>query len=156
LCRSCRRIRPMPQVDYLFDELAPQYRRVELAMAVDGEVMTEANAVQMASALAEFVHLPWAGLTWLGAGHTLASEVAPVGFDSFLLAGELASESAQFKLPKRDGDRPTLLWTTPITEAERQFAQADEHGGQQLRERLTADGNNHIFRPRQQVVDSPE
>ena len=26
----------------------------------------------------------------------------------------------------------------------------------ELRERLTADGNNHIFRPRQQVVDSPE
>ena len=43
-----------------------------------------------------------------------------------------------------------------ITETERQFAQADEHGGQKLRELLTADGNNHIFRPRQQVVSSEE
>lgn len=82
--------------------------------------------------------------------------MAPVGFESFLLANELATEQAQFSLPKRDGDRPTLLWTTPITEAERQFAQADEHGGQKLRELLTADGNNHIFRPRQQVVSSEE
>ena len=146
----------MPQVDFLFDELAPQYRRIELGMAVDGEVMTESNAVQMASALAEFVHLPWARLTWLGEGHTLASEVAPVGFESFLLANELASEQAQFALPKREGDRPTLLWTTPITEAERQFAQADEHGGQKLRERLTAEGSNHIFRPRHQVVNPEE
>ena len=123
-------------------------------MAVDGEVMTEGNAVQMASALAEFAHLPWARLTWLGEGHTLASEVAPVGFESFLLANALADDSAQFNLPKRDGDRPNLLWATPITEAERQFAQADELGGQQLAELLMAAGNNHIFRPRQQVVES--
>jgi len=149
-------IRPMPQVDYLFDELAPQYRRIELGMAVDGEIMTEGNAVQMASALAEFVHLPWARLTWLGEGHTLASEVAPVGFESFLLANELATEQAQFKLPKRDGDRPALLWTTPVTEVERLFAQADEHGGQKLRELLTAEGNDHVFRPRQQVINPEE
>lgn len=148
-------IRPMPQVDYLFDELAPQYRRVELAMAVDGEVMNEANAVQMASALAEFAHLPWARLTWIGEGHTLASEVAPVGFESFLLANGLAPEVAQFRLPKRDGDRPNLLWATPITEAERQFAQSAERGGQQLLQRLQAEGNDHIFRPRQEVVDPP-
>lgn len=147
-------IRPMPQVDYLFDELAPQYRRAELAMAVDGEAMTESNAVQMASALAEFAHLPWARLTWLGEGHTLASEVAPVGFESFLLAGALADESAQLALPKRDGERPVLLWSTPITEAERAFAQAHETGGQQLAERLLAVGNTHVFRPRQQVIDS--
>ena len=147
-------IRPMPQVDYLFDELAPQYRRIELAMAVDGEVMTEGNAVQMASALAEFAHLPWARLTWLGEGHTLASEVAPVGVDSFLLTNALADEAAQVTLSRRDGDRPNLLWATPITEAERQFAQANELGGQQLTELLMAAGNNHIFRPRQQVVDS--
>jgi len=142
-------------VDHLFDELAPQYRRVELAMAVDGEVMTEANAVQMASALAEFAHLPWARLTWIGEGHTLASEVAPVGFESFLLANDLAPEAAQFRLPKRDGDRVNLLWSTPITEAERQFAQADDRGGQQLLQRLLADGNNHVFRPRQEVVETP-
>lgn len=149
-------IRPMPQVDYLFEELAPQYRRVELALAVDGEVMTEANAVQMASALAEFAHLPWARLTWIGEGHTLASEVAPVGFESFLLANALAPEAASLRLPKRDGDRPELLWATPITEAERHFAQSDEQGGQQLLQRLLAEGNSHIFRPRQEVVAPPQ
>ena len=60
----------------------------------------------------------------------------------------------RFTLSRRDGDRPNLLWATPITEAERQFAQANELGGQQLTELLMAAGNNHIFRPRQQVVDS--
>jgi hypothetical protein len=82
--------------------------------------------------------------------------VAPVGFESFLLANGLAPEVAQFRLPKRDGDRPNLLWATPITEAERQFAQADDRGGQQLLQRLQAEGNDHIFRPRQEVVDPPQ
>ena len=122
--------------------------------AGDGEVRTGANAVQMASALAEFAHLPWARLTWIGEGHTLASEVAPVGFESFLLANGLAGENAQLRLPKRDGDRPNLLWATPITEAERLFAQADDRGGQQLLQRLLAQGSDHVFRPRQEVVES--
>ncbi len=77
-----------------------------------------------------------------------------MGFESYLLANELAPESAQFVLPRRDGDRPTLLWATPVTEAERQFAQAEPQGGQQLRERLSAGGNTHIFRPREQVVEA--
>ncbi|WP_345831197.1 suppressor of fused domain protein [Erwinia sp. HDF1-3R] len=146
-------IRPMPWVDYLYQELAPQYRRAELAMAIDAEVMTEENAVQMASALAGFAHFPWARLSWLGEGHTLESAVAPVGFEGFLLSGELGREEGQFALPKREGDKVNLFWATPVTTTEREFAQADENGGYQLVERLMQSGAGHIFRPRQQIVD---
>lgn len=147
-------IRPMPWVDFLFEDLAGQHRRVELAMAIDAEVMTEENAVQMASALASFAHFPWARLSWLGEGHTLESSVAPVGFEGFLISGELSGEAGQFKLPKSDGEKVNLLWTTPVTTAERELAEAEESGGNQLVERLRQEGCNHVFRPRPQVVDS--
>lgn len=147
-------IRPMPCVDFLFEELASQHRRIELAMAIDAEVMTEENAVQMASALASFAHFPWARLSWLGEGHTLESAVAPVGFAGFLLSAELCGEEGQFNLPKRDGEKVNLLWASPVTLAERELAEAGENGGNQLIERLRESGANHIFRPRHQVVDS--
>ena len=147
-------IRPMPWVDFLYEDLSPQYRRTELAMAIDAEVMTEENAVQMASALAAFAHLPWARLSWIGEGHTLESSVAPVGFEGFILSGALAREAGQFPLPKRDGEKVNLLWASPLTTAEREFAQADDNGGYQLVARLLQYGSGHIFRPRQQVVES--
>ncbi|WP_158783245.1 suppressor of fused domain protein [Pantoea sp. BAV 3049] len=147
-------IRPMPGVDFLYEDLAPQYRRTELAMAIDAEVMTEENAVQMASALASFAHFPWARLSWLGEGHTLESAVAPVGFEGFLLSGELAEQGGQFTLPKREGEKVNLLWATPVTTAEREFAENDDNGGNLLVSRLREAGGNHIFRPRQQVVES--
>lgn len=146
-------IRPMPWVDYLYDDLAAQYRRVELAMAIDAEVMTEENAVQMASALASFAHFPWARISWLGEGHTLQSSVAPVGFEGFILSHALAREESRFALPKREGDKVNLLWASPVTTAEREFAEADDKGGLELIDRLLDYGAGHIFRPRQQIVE---
>lgn len=146
-------IRPMPWVDFLYQDLAPEYRRTELALATDAEVMTEENAVQMASALAGFAHMPWSRISWLGEGHTLASSVAPVGFEGFILSSALACESGQFPLPKREGEKVNLLWAAPVTPLEREFAQADEHGGLDLVARLLQSGGGHIFRARQQVVD---
>jgi len=146
-------IRPMPWVDFLYDDLAPQYRRTELAMAVDAEVMTEENAVQMASALAGFAHLPWSRLSWLGEGHTLTSTMAPVGFEGFILSGALGKEEGQFPLPRYDGEKVNLLWAAPVTQPEREFAQAEENGGYQLVARLLQYGAGHVFRARQQVVE---
>lgn len=147
--------RAMPWVDHLYADLAPQHRRIELGMAIDAQVMSEENAVQMASALASFAHFPWAQLNWLGEGHLLSSDMAPVGFDAFLISGELASSSGQFLLPKRDGERPRLLWTTPVTPAEREFAAASSSGGTELVALLREQACDHIFRPRQQVVAEP-
>ncbi|MFD1802914.1 suppressor of fused domain protein [Mixta tenebrionis] len=149
-------IRPMPWVDFLYEDLAPQYRRTELAMAIDAEVMTEDNAIRMASALANYAHYPWSSLNWLGEGHILSSSVAPVGFEGFLLSATLGGESGQFTLPKREGERVNLLWATPVTAAEQAFAQQDDAGGMQLVTRLLQYGASHIFRPRQQVVEQQE
>ncbi|RWR02129.1 hypothetical protein ED28_10895 [[Pantoea] beijingensis] len=146
-------IRPMPRVDFLYEDLAPQYRRTELAIAIDAEVMTEDNAVQMASALASFAHFPWAQISWIGEGHTLESPVAPVGFDGFLLSAELAGDAGQFPLPQREREKVNLLWATPVTTAEREFARMDEKGGYHLVARLLQQGADHVFRPRQQVVE---
>ena len=149
-------IRPMPWVDFIYKDLAPQYRRTELAMAIDAEVMTEDNAVQMASALAGFAHLPWDRISWLGEGHTLTSSVVPAGFESFILSGALAGDAGQFVLPKSEGDSVNLLWALPITQQEREFAHAEENGGYQLVARLLQYGMGHIFRPRQQVIEKAE
>ncbi len=75
-------IRPMPWVEILFNDEASRYRRMEMAIAIDSQYMTEDNAVQMASALAGFAHAPWARLTWIGEGHTLESDVAPLGYEA--------------------------------------------------------------------------
>ena len=53
----------MPWVEILFNDEASRYRRMEMAIAIDSQYMTEDNAVQMASALAGFAHAPWARLT---------------------------------------------------------------------------------------------
>lgn len=147
-------IRPMPWIDFLYQDRASQHRRTELAMAIDADVMTEENAVQMASALASFAPFPWQQLSWLGEGHTLTSTVAPVGFEGFILSAGLAGEENAFSLPEREGDRVNLLWATPVTTAEREFVQATEDGGLQLIARLLAHEAQHIFRPRQQVVET--
>ncbi|MBV4367690.1 suppressor of fused domain protein [Erwinia sp. BNK-24-b] len=142
-------IRPMPWVDFLYED-ATHHRRTELAMAIDAEVMSEENAVQMASALANFAHFPWARLSWLGEGHTLSSAVAPVGFEGFLLSAELGE---RFTLPQREGEKVSLLWATPVTAAEQEFAEKEARGGFELVERLTESGHDHIFRPRPQLVE---
>ncbi|MDN4626510.1 suppressor of fused domain protein [Erwinia sp. DT-104] len=146
-------IRPMPWIDFLYkDKDAADHRRIELAMAIDGEVMSEENAVQMASALASFAHFPWARLSWLGEGHTLSSAVAPIGFEGFLLSASLGDS---FTLPPREGEKVTLLWATPVTAAEQEFVEQEPQGGLQLVERLTEAGCNPVFRARPELVDPP-
>lgn len=143
-------IRPMPWIDFLYKKEAADRRRVELAMAIDAEVVSEESAVQMASALASFAHFPWARLSWLGEGHTLSSAVAPVGFEGFLLSAGLGDS---FTLPKREGEKVTLLWTTPVTAAEQEFVEKEPDGGQILVGRLLDSGNGHIFRARPELVE---
>ena len=94
-------------------------------MAIDAEVMTEDNAIQMASALANYAHYPGAASTGWGRAYA-PSSVAPVGFEGFLLSAELGGETGQLPLPRREGERVNLLWTTPVTAAEQAFAMAEE------------------------------
>ncbi len=146
-------IRPMPWVDFLYGAQAGQYRRAELAMAIDADAMAEGQAVHMASALAQLAPLPWRQLSWLGEGHSLTSAVAPVGFDGFILSAMLAEKTPGFTLPPREGDQVNLLWATPVMTAERQFALAEEQGGNQLVTRLLHNGVSAVFRPRHSVFE---
>lgn len=153
-CTLGMSIRPMPWTAFLYEDLAPQHRRIELAMAIAADVMTEENAVQMAGALAAFAPLPWSQLSWLGEGHTLTSALAPVGFEGFILSGASGLGPDDFALPHVEGDPVNLLWAMPVTQLEREFAQSQENGGYELIARLQQCGASHIFRARQQAVES--
>jgi hypothetical protein len=144
-------IRPMPWVEILFNDDASQYRRMEMGIAIDGQYMDEANAVLMASALAGFAHVPWAQLTWIGEGHSLASEVAPPGYEGYLMSSSFYPYSEHLVLPKQYGDPVNIYWATPVFESERELAQSTSQGGSDLVNKLREQGIDHIFRPRQPV-----
>ncbi|MEG9604928.1 suppressor of fused domain protein [Serratia nematodiphila] len=144
-------IRPMPWVEILFNDEASRYRRMEMAIAIDSQYMTEDNAVQMASALAGFAHAPWARLTWIGEGHTLESDVAPLGYEGYILSSSFYPHHAHLALPQQYGDPVNLFWASPVFTAERQLAHATPNGGHDLVHRLREQGVDHIFRPRQPV-----
>lgn len=144
-------IRPMPWVDALFSDDAAGYRRMEMGIAIDGQYMTEQDAVQMASALAGFAHAPWGKITWFGEGHTLVSEVVPVGYAGYLLSSSLYPGSEDLVLPKQYGDPVNIFWASPIFEDERVLAQTSPDGGSSLINRMREQGLDLIFRPRQPI-----
>ncbi|WP_161805808.1 suppressor of fused domain protein, partial [Serratia rubidaea] len=112
----------------------------------------EENAVQMASALAGVAHVPWAQITWFGEGHTLASEVAPQGYEGYLLSSSFYPHQQYLTLPPQQGDPVNLLWASPVFAGERELAQATPNGGHELVSRLREQGVDHIFRPRQPLA----
>jgi hypothetical protein len=122
---------------------------MEMGIAIDGQYMTEENAVQMASALAGFAHAPWAKITWFGEGHTLESEVAPQGYEGYVLSSSFYPYSEHLNLPKQYGDPVNVFWASPVFEAERLLAHATPNGGHDLVSKLREQGVDHIFRPRQ-------
>ncbi|WON78030.1 suppressor of fused domain protein [Serratia sp. UGAL515B_01] len=142
-------IRPMPWVEGLFNDEAPSYRRMEMGIAIDGQYMTEDDAVQMASALAGFAHAPWAQITWFGECHILVSEVVPAGYTGYVLSSSFYPDSESLVLSKQYGDPVNIFWAHPIFETERELAQIAPEGGHELVKRMREQGVNHIFRPRQ-------
>lgn len=143
-------IRPMPWVEILFNDEASRYRRMEMAIAIDSQYMTEDNAVQMASALAGFAHAPWARLTgsakgirWSRTWRRWATRV--------IFYRRPSTRIALTALPQQYGDPVNLFWASPVFTAERQLAHATPNGGHDLVNRLREQGVDHIFRPRQPV-----
>ena len=90
---------------------------MEMGIAIDGQYMTEENAVQMASALAGFAHVPWAKITWFGEGHTLESEVAPLGYEGYVLSSAFYPYNDHLRLPEQYGDPVNIFWASPVFEA---------------------------------------
>ncbi|AHG21718.1 Suppressor of fused protein (SUFU) [Chania multitudinisentens RB-25] len=145
-------IRPMPWVEILFNDDAAQYRRMEMGIAIDGQYMSEESAIQMASALAGFVHVPWARITWFGEGHSLESEAVPQGYAGYVLSSSFYPEQGRLNLPQQYGDPVNLFWASPVFGAERERAQAAPHGGHDLVNKLREQGVDHVFRPRQPLA----
>lgn len=145
-------IRPMPQIELIFNDEAENHRRIELAFAVGKEYVDEANAVQMASAMSSYAQLPWTTLSWLGEGHTLLSPVAPLGYEGHVISSGLGDSLGKFELPRCYGDPVNLLWITPIVATEVEFAQSRPNGGNELISLLREAGIGPVFAPRATVV----
>jgi len=145
-------IRPMPQIELLFNDDAENHRRIELAFAVGKEYVDEANAVQMASALSEYAQLPWNTLSWLGEGHTLLSPVAPLGYEGHIISAALGASRGAWALPRCYGDPVNLLWASPIFASELAYAQSRPNGGYELVAMLLENGVRGEFAPRSSVV----
>ena len=145
-------IRPQPWVEILFNDDATQYRRLEMAIAIDSQYINEDNAINMASALAGFAHVPWSKITWLGEGHTLESAVAPQGYEGYILSSALYADADNLTLPYQQGDPVNMYWVSPVFTREREFAHSVPNGGYDLLKKLKQQGVNHIFSPRQPVI----
>jgi hypothetical protein len=145
-------IRPMPQIDIIFNDEAREHRRIELAFAVGKEYVTEENAVQMASALSGYAQLPWTTLSWLGEGHTLISPMAPLGYEGHVVSSALCSPSSKMTLPDSYGDPVNQFWISPIFTGEREFALSRPNGGYDLVAAMIEHGARHVFAPRSPVM----
>jgi len=121
-------IRPMPKVEMTFEDPAP-HRRMELGVAIDRRLATEATVENLAGYMSAQSNLPWQAYTWLGHGHTVQCEPCPVGDNSaaMLLAKDPAG-APKIEVPAYRGDPVNLLWMTPITAGESDLAQRQNSG----------------------------
>ena len=143
-------VRPQPEVGV--DE-PEKVRRIELACAID-KALGEDAIMQMARYISAQSLLLWENLTWLGDGHTIPCDSAPVGpsgsrFDAVLLTSSL-DKAPRPAIAEYEGDPLNLLWLLPITEAEWQLAVDD--GSRVLLARLVKAGYSWIHRDRRPVV----
>ncbi len=140
-------IRPMPWVEYLYNEQAPGFRRMELGLAVSKKDHTNEEIMNMAQALSGMADSPWRNLSWLGEGHTISSSGLPEGYDSFILSSALYN-GPEIALPGMEGDRVNLYWAVPITPEERESAHSKANGGYDLLEKMIGEGITHIVKKR--------
>ncbi|WP_167020930.1 suppressor of fused domain protein [Chitinophaga sp. Cy-1792] len=136
-------IRPMPWVEFLYNDNAAAYRRAELAIALDKQYFNEEQIMQIGQQLAGLADRPWKIVTWLGEGHTVSSSVLPAPYESLILSSALYN-GPQLDMPEMYGDKVNLYWAVPVTFEEREYAQSIPNGGYQLLEEMINAGLNHI------------
>jgi hypothetical protein len=140
-------LRPQPRVE-MAGEAAAAYRRIELGIGFDDELAPRFELV--ARYLSAQSRLPWARITWLGAGHTIPCDAFPgTDFTAVLLKADLPG-LPRIKLPPFRGHDVTLLWAIPITGRERDFA--IENGSDDLVARLAQSSVGWSTRCRRSVV----
>jgi hypothetical protein len=136
-------IQPQPAVEMRYEDPLP-YRRIELGIGLDDALSDEAIK-KVASYMSGQTGLPWSRFTFLGHGHSIPSDVAAElsgGQLPFVLLVQRTLGAPDVTLPKFRGDPINLLWMIPISEQERQFAQAN--GSAELIKRLERAGVNWI------------
>ncbi|WP_367874602.1 suppressor of fused domain protein [Luteolibacter sp. Populi] len=117
-------LRPQPQIE-MYCETPSEFRRFEFAACFAPGTNPE-TIPRMAAYLSGQSSLPWQRFTFLGNGHTIpcdafAGDSDLCRFTSVLLVDQPES-APQFSFPTPGGDRISLLWVVPITEAEREIA----------------------------------
>lgn len=144
-------IRPMPWVEILYNDRAPGFRRMELAMAVSKKDFTDAEIMNMAGIMSGMADRPWKQVTWLGEGHTVSSSELPAPYESLILSAALYNGPA-INIPEVYNDRVNLYWLSPVTQLERAFAHHKPNAGYDLLEKMINHGINHIVKKREEVV----
>ncbi|SEW55926.1 suppressor of fused domain protein [Chitinophaga arvensicola] len=142
-------IRPMPWVELLYNDRAPGFRRMELAMAVSKTDFTDKEIMAMAGLISGIADRPWKQVTWLGEGHTISAEL-PAPFESVIVSSALYNGAA-VPIPTVYSDKVNLYWLSPITKLEREYAHSRPNAGYDLLERMIHHQLNHIVTQRQEL-----
>jgi hypothetical protein len=144
-------IRPMPWVSYLYNDNAPAYRRMEIAIAVSKDDYTDEEITKMAEGISVMADIPWRHISWLGEGHTIGSAKLPAPFESIVLSAALYNGEG-IALPEMYGDKVNLFWASPVTLPEREYAHRKANGGYELLEKMIEEDITHIVRKRESIV----
>lgn len=142
--------RPMPWVDFIYQDAASAYRRMEIGIAVH-QSLGDTTAMELAQGIAGLAGMPWKKITWLGEGHTISSDAVKPPFESFILSSALYN-GPQLPTLTMGGDKVNIYWAQPITKKEREFAHEKANGGYTLIEKLIAADVNWIVTDRTPVV----
>ncbi|WHX30141.1 suppressor of fused domain protein [Brevibacillus agri] len=144
---------PQPKVEQ-YTESPERLRRFELAFACETKWLAE-NEQQLLSYISGQTSLPWSYLTFLAQGHTIpCQEISQI--DSRFTAMLLAQPEHAPAIPFADvyGDPVNLLWMIPLTQQERQFAEAN---GTEALIRLAAGTTDEwIFNRNEKWINSSE
>jgi len=140
-------IRAMPWVDYLYNDNASGFRRMELAIAIDMKDFDAEAQMRFAEIISGMADSPWRDITWYGEGHTNSAKELPGEYESLILSAALYNGS-NIALPDMYGDKLNLYWCTPITLKEREYAHSIPNGGYTLLEEMINEGMSHVVRKR--------
>jgi len=144
-------LQPQPTVELHYEDPSP-HRRIELGIGLDGSLSDDAIK-KVASYLSGQTKLPWAKFTFLGHGHSIPADVVAElsgGQLSCVLLVQPSLGAPDVTMPGFRDDPVNLLWMIPISEQERQFAQAN--GSAELINRLERAGVNWIATMRRKSV----
>lgn len=112
-----------PRVE-LYVQHPEQFRRIELAMAIDKAVLRELPVEKIIQLISSLSSMPWEQLCWFGHGHTLDSGL----FTNHILLVDRSLDS--IVMPSYEDDPVKLLWLIPISDKE--FIYQQEHSSENL------------------------